>query len=45
VTHDDHALARDLAAEAGALLLRLRAEAGFADVPRLRDLGDRESHL
>jgi 3'(2'), 5'-bisphosphate nucleotidase len=45
VIHDDHALARDLAAEAGALLLRLRAESGFADVRTLRDTGDRESHL
>ncbi|MEV5706825.1 3'(2'),5'-bisphosphate nucleotidase CysQ [Actinoallomurus sp. NPDC052274] len=43
--HDDHALARDLATEAGALLLRLRAESGFADVRRLRDTGDREAHL
>ncbi len=45
VTQDDHALARDLASEAGALLLRLRAESGFADVRALRDRGDRESHL
>jgi 3'(2'), 5'-bisphosphate nucleotidase len=45
VIHDDHALARDLATEAGALLLRLRAESGFADIRTLRDTGDRESHL
>ena len=45
MTHDDHALARDLATEAGALLLRLRSEYGFADVKRLRDIGDRGSHV
>ncbi|GAB3986903.1 3'(2'),5'-bisphosphate nucleotidase CysQ [Actinoallomurus acanthiterrae] len=45
MTHDDHALARDLATEAGALLLRLRAESGFADIKNLRDTGDRESHI
>jgi 3'(2'), 5'-bisphosphate nucleotidase len=45
VTHDDHALARDLATEAGALLLRLRADRGFGDTKALRDAGDRESHL
>jgi 3'(2'), 5'-bisphosphate nucleotidase len=45
VTHDDHALARDLATEAGALLLRLRADRGFADTKALRDAGDRESHV
>ncbi|MCO6006753.1 3'(2'),5'-bisphosphate nucleotidase CysQ [Actinoallomurus purpureus] len=45
MTHDDHALARDLATEAGALLLRLRAESGFADIRTLRDTGDREAHL
>lgn len=45
MTQDDHALARDLATEAGALLLRLRADSGFADVRALRDRGDRESHL
>jgi 3'(2'), 5'-bisphosphate nucleotidase len=44
VTQDDDALARDLATEAGALLLRLRAESGFADTRVLRDTGDRESH-
>jgi 3'(2'), 5'-bisphosphate nucleotidase len=45
VTHDDHALARDLATEAGALLLRLRSDYGFNDAKALRDAGDRESHL
>ena len=45
MTQDDHALARELATEAGALLLRLRADRGFADIKALRDAGDRESHL
>jgi 3'(2'), 5'-bisphosphate nucleotidase len=45
VTHDDHALARDLATEAGALLLRLRSNRGFGDIQALRDAGDRESHV
>ncbi|GLY73433.1 3'(2'),5'-bisphosphate nucleotidase CysQ [Actinoallomurus iriomotensis] len=45
MTHDDHALARDLATEAGALLLRLRADRGFGDLKALRDAGDRESHV
>jgi 3'(2'), 5'-bisphosphate nucleotidase len=45
VTHDDHALAWELATEAGALLLRLRSDLGFANVQRLRDTGDREAHL
>jgi 3'(2'), 5'-bisphosphate nucleotidase len=45
VTHDDHALARELATDAGALLLRLRSELGFSDVNGLRDAGDREAHL
>jgi 3'(2'), 5'-bisphosphate nucleotidase len=45
VTHDDHALARDLATEAGALLLRLRSDRGFGDLKALRDAGDRESHV
>ena len=45
MTHDDHALARDLATEAGALLLRLRSDLGFGDLKALRDAGDRESHL
>ncbi len=45
MTQDDHTLARDLAAEAGALLLRLRSDHGFADLKKLRDTGDREAHL
>ncbi len=45
MTQDDHALARDLAAEAGALLLRLRSDHGFGDLKHLRDTGDREAHL
>lgn len=45
MTHDDHALARDLAAEAGALLLHLRSDRGFTDTKALRDAGDQESHL
>jgi 3'(2'), 5'-bisphosphate nucleotidase len=39
---DDHALARDLAGQAGARLLDLRARGGDADV--LRKAGDRLSH-
>jgi 3'(2'), 5'-bisphosphate nucleotidase len=39
---DDHALARDLAAEAGRRLLELRARGGEPDV--LRKAGDRLSH-
>jgi 3'(2'), 5'-bisphosphate nucleotidase len=42
-TADDHALACDLAGEAGELLLRLRA-GGFADPDALRKAGDRQSH-
>ena len=45
MTHDDHALARDLATEAGALLLRVRSDRGFGDIRALRDAGDRESHV
>jgi 3'(2'), 5'-bisphosphate nucleotidase len=42
---DDHALARTLATDAGALLLRLRAGAGpDADPKRLRAEGDARSH-
>jgi 3'(2'), 5'-bisphosphate nucleotidase len=41
---DDHVLAARLAAEAGRLLLDLRARTGFADPGRLKDAGDRESH-
>ena len=40
--HDDHALARDLAAEAGRRLLELRARGGEPDL--LRKAGDRLSH-
>jgi 3'(2'), 5'-bisphosphate nucleotidase len=42
VSTDDHELARDLAAEAGELLLELRARGGDPDV--LRKAGDRRSH-
>lgn len=42
-TADDHALARDLAGDAGQLLLGLRA-GGFADPDTLRKAGDRQSH-
>jgi 3'(2'), 5'-bisphosphate nucleotidase len=41
-TADDHALARDLAEEAGRLLLALRARGGDPD--ELRKAGDRQSH-
>lgn len=41
-TADDHALARDLAEQAGRLLLDLRARGGDAD--ELRKAGDRQSH-
>ncbi|MFD6099203.1 3'(2'),5'-bisphosphate nucleotidase CysQ [Nocardiopsis flavescens] len=41
---DDHEVARDLATEAGQLLLRLRARHGFAEPDVLRTLGDRTSH-
>src|SRR5208282_152401 len=40
--HDDHALARELAEEAGRRLLELRARGGEPDV--LRNAGDRQSH-
>jgi len=42
MTGDDHALARDLAVQAGARLLELRAQGGDPDV--LRKAGDRQSH-
>ena len=42
MTADDHVLARDLAEEAGRLLLELRARGGDPDV--LRKAGDRLSH-
>ena len=41
-TVDDHALARDLAEEAGQLLLDLRSRGGDPDL--LRKAGDRQSH-
>jgi 3'(2'), 5'-bisphosphate nucleotidase len=42
---DDHALARELATEAGRRLLELRAGGGFGDEPdALRKAGDRLSH-
>ncbi len=42
---DDHALARELAGEAGRRLLELRAGGGFGDEPDLlRKAGDRSSH-
>ncbi len=41
---DDHALAADLAAEAGERLLALRSRAGFDDPVALRHAGDHESH-
>jgi len=42
MTRDDHALARDLAGQAGERLLELRAQGGDPDV--LRKAGDRLSH-
>jgi 3'(2'), 5'-bisphosphate nucleotidase len=45
VTGDDHALARDLAEQAGQRLLELRARGGFGEEPDvLREAGDRLSH-
>ncbi|MFJ3162761.1 inositol monophosphatase family protein [Streptomyces kanasensis] len=41
---DDHRLAHRLAEEAGELLLKLRAESGFADPAALKAAGDRLSH-
>ncbi|NYH51933.1 MULTISPECIES: 3'(2'),5'-bisphosphate nucleotidase CysQ [Nocardiopsis] len=41
---NDHEVARDLASEAGQLLLRLRARHGFDEPDVLRTLGDRTSH-
>jgi len=43
VETDDHALARELAEEAGGLLLRLREDLS-GDAPTLGERGDRESH-
>ena len=45
MTHNDHALARRLADEAGALLLTLRAQLAHEDAAVLRREGDRRSHL
>lgn len=42
---DDHALAADLATEAGERLLRVRERVGFADSAALRAEGDRSSHV
>ena len=45
MTGDDHALARDLAEQAGQRLLELRARGGFGEEPdALRKAGDRLSH-
>ena len=41
---DDHALAAELAAGAGDVLLGLRRDRGFADQEALRDAGDRAAH-
>ncbi|MET0146003.1 MAG: inositol monophosphatase family protein [Ilumatobacteraceae bacterium] len=43
VTDDDHAVAAELAEEAGALLLALRSS-GVAEADELKALGDRRSH-
>ncbi len=43
-SEDDHSLAARLAAEAGEVLLRLRAERGFEDGRALKDAGDSASH-
>ncbi|MEO3887989.1 inositol monophosphatase family protein [Nonomuraea sp. B5E05] len=42
---DDHALAADLATEAGELLLRVRERTGFDDPAALRAEGDRAAHV
>jgi 3'(2'), 5'-bisphosphate nucleotidase len=42
---DDHALAADLASEAGERLLRIRERLGFGDAPALKAEGDRASHV
>ncbi|MEV0998217.1 3'(2'),5'-bisphosphate nucleotidase CysQ [Nonomuraea sp. NPDC050202] len=42
---DDHALAADLATEAGERLLRVRERVGFSDSAALRAEGDRSSHV
>ncbi|GAA4224955.1 3'(2'),5'-bisphosphate nucleotidase CysQ [Actinomadura meridiana] len=41
---DDHAVAAELAAEAGRLLLDVRDEVGFADGRALKDTGDLRAH-
>ncbi|QFG24728.1 inositol monophosphatase family protein [Actinomadura sp. WMMB 499] len=41
---DDHALAAELAAAAGRLLLGVRDEMGFADARALKDTGDLRAH-
>ena len=43
-SESDHALAMELAQDAGRLLLALRDSMGFADGSALRDAGDRLSH-
>jgi len=43
-SEDDHSLAARLAAEAGEVLLKLRAERGFEDGRALKDAGDSASH-
>ncbi|MEV4889773.1 inositol monophosphatase family protein [Nonomuraea sp. NPDC050547] len=42
---DDHALASDLADEAGRRLLEIREREGFGEAPALRKAGDRGAHL
>ncbi|WP_336207950.1 3'(2'),5'-bisphosphate nucleotidase CysQ [Nonomuraea sp. LPB2021202275-12-8] len=42
---DDHALAADLATEAGEHLLRVREREGFGDPAALRTAGDRAAHV
>lgn len=42
---DDHALAADLADEAGRRLLAIRERDGFGDAKALKDEGDRASHV
>ncbi|MEV4175597.1 3'(2'),5'-bisphosphate nucleotidase CysQ [Nonomuraea sp. NPDC049709] len=42
---DDHALAGDLATEAGERLLRIRERTGFGDPAALRAEGDRAAHV
>ncbi|MEU8402931.1 3'(2'),5'-bisphosphate nucleotidase CysQ [Nonomuraea sp. NPDC048892] len=42
---DDHALAADLANEAGERLLRIRERMGYGDAAALRAEGDRASHV